>query len=155
MAQLTTEYVDLSNLSATHVKAKLLQGPNDMLQMCAEHVIPDVTQWDQALSAMACVAKWSPVDSFLEVVSSCTCEGQHTSKNLQGVAFLGLAGLLVVGKAATEVNKSYLVKRWTAYCESSSITNELSPAGFDSLTRIAMTAQPKLHQTATEHGHSM
>lgn len=100
------------------------------------------------MSAMSCVLKWSPTSSFDEVVGACECEGQHTAKTLQGVAFLGLAGLLAIGKAVTDVNKVFLVKHWAAYCESSSITNEISQAGYDSLTRIILTVQPKLHQTA-------
>lgn len=116
-------YVDLSNLNPASVKAVLLKTPNDILQMCANHPITTATAWDQTASAMACVVKWSPGSLFTGVVTDCTSEGQTTAKNLQGIAYLGLAGLLAAGKAITEINKAYVMKRWKAYCEGSSITN--------------------------------
>jgi len=149
MAVLTSTYIDLNNLNSTATPAKYFPGPNDILQRCPLHLIEGATSWDQVMSAMACVAKWSPTSMFSQIVTSCDCEGQDNAKVLQGVAFLGMAGLLVIGKAASDVNKSYLTKRWMAYCEGSSITNEISPAGLDGLIRVVMMVQPKLHQTAT------
>jgi len=115
--------------------------------MCSLHPIPTATAWDQTASAMACVVRWSPGSLFTGVIAQCTCELQTTAKNLQGIAYLGLTGLLAAGKAITDTNKSYVVKRWKAYCEGSSITNELSDIGMDTSVRIVMSVQSRLHQT--------
>lgn len=148
MTQLVESYLDLSNLSSTHTKAQYLSSPNDVLQRCADHRLAGITSWDQALSAMACVVRWSPDTMFSNVAALCNCEGQYEAQVLQGIAFLGMSGLLVIGKAANEANKSYLIKRWTAYCESSSITNMLTQAGMEGMIKLIMGVQPRLHQTA-------
>ena len=147
MAQLVTTYVDLGNLNAAYVKAVLLRGPKDILQICQTHRSEGVTTFDQVMSAMSCVLRWSPTDLFDSIKEDCICEGQDDTRILQGVAFLGMCGLLVIAKSATELNKPYLVKRWMAYCSGESVVNELSAAGMDGMIRIVMGVQQRLHQT--------
>lgn len=61
-------YVDLSDLSTCTTKAICLQNSHDILQMCDNHQLNEVSVWDQALSAMARVVEWTLAQIFSKVI---------------------------------------------------------------------------------------
>lgn len=139
----------LGNLNSDPRLALLLPKAVDILMFCQieGHSSPDIEAVDQVMSAMTCLVQYIPDGVFKQAAISCPCPAGSTPVRKQAVAFLGLAGYLSVAKEITDTNKSYISKRWHAFCNGEKVTNIIPDTSMETLVKVAMNAQYHLHQT--------
>lgn len=146
---LRVDLVDLSHVQGGTTRAVLVLGPLDIHGGCkiADHVVPGLTAYDQVMSAVASIMNAAPRGMFREVATGCVCEDQLTPMRAQAISFLGMTGALCIAKEINGKNKSYVSKRWSAYCSGNGVQTLLTDVQMEALVRLVVDVQGRLHQT--------
>lgn len=104
---------DLSQVQGSSMRAILVPNPIDIVEGCdiEGHIHPDVTPYDQIMSAIASVMGEAPKRMFRVVMRGCTCKEAMKPVQAQAIAYMGMAGMLSIAKEITDRNRSYIAKR--------------------------------------------